>query len=149
MTRKKVYMIIESVLCALTAGLLAAAAIRMYVRGTAMQASDGLFRYIYTREKVGAALLNLLPLIAVTAVFTAAGWILGISGETADRPAAADGMDIKQSVKTQKTGRKELILRVVILLLAVLLIGLGIRNGGMADVFAKGAAVCAECIGLG
>ena len=44
--RKKVYMIVESLLCALTAGLLMAAAIRMYVEGATIQASGELFYYI-------------------------------------------------------------------------------------------------------
>ena len=152
MKRKKTYMLIESILCALAAGLPAAAAVRMYVHGAAVQVSGDLFYYIFTREKAGAVLLDLLPLIAAAAAFTVAGWILGIRDEKADQPAVLDGMDIKQSVMRavpQKTGRRELILRNVVLILAVILICLGVYNGGLADVFAKGASVCTECIGLG
>lgn len=152
MTRKKIYMWIESLLCALTAGLLAAAAIRMYVEGAAKQASGDLFYYIYTREKVGAALTALLPLIAALIAFTVAGWVLGIRDETADKPAKLPGMDVKQSVAKAvpaQTGRRERILRIVILILAVCLIFLGVRNGGMEDVLAKGASICTECVGLG
>ena len=152
MTRKKVYMVIESLLLSLTAGLLAAAAVRMYVRGAAAQASGDLFYYIFTREKAGAALQSILPVIIAFIVFTAAGWILGIKDETEDQPAALKGMDVKQSVKRavpQKTGRREKILRIVIFILAIVLIILGVRNGGLDDVFAKGAAICTECIGLG
>lgn len=32
---------------------------------------------------------------------------------------------------------------------AVLLIVLGVLNGGMQDVFVKAAKICSECIGLG
>lgn len=152
MTRKKVYMLIESLLCALTAGLLMAAAIRMYVEGAAIQASGDLFYYIYTREKVGAVLLKLLPLITGVIGFTVAGWILGIRDETQDKPAALKGMDIRESVKKavpQKSSRRIQILRVVILILAIALIILGVRNGGLDDVFAKGASICTECVGLG
>lgn len=150
--RKKVYMVIESVLCALAAGSLAAAAIRMYLHGAAVQASGDLFYYIYTREKVGAVLVNLLPMITALIAFTVAGWILGIRDETADKPAPLDGMDVKASVTKavpQKTGRREYILRVVILILAVVMIILGVYNGGMEDVLAKGASICTECVGLG
>ena len=152
MRRKKIYMAIESVLCALTAGGLSAAAIRMYLKGAAVQASGDLFYYIYTREKVGAVLVKFLPLIIALIVFTAVGWILGIRDEAADRPAAPDGTDGKVSAKKavpQKTGRREYILRIVILILAVVLIILGVRNGGLDDVLAKGASICTECIGLG
>ena len=152
MTRKKIYMVVESALCALAAGFLAAAAVRMYLHGAAVQASGDLFYYIYTREKAGAALMNILPLITALAAFTIAGWILGIRDEKADRPAALNGMDIKASVTKavpQKTGRGGLILRIVILLLAAALIFMGVRNGGMEDVFAKGSSICTECVGLG
>ena len=151
MIRKKIYMVIESVLCVLTAGLPAAAAVRMYVIGTAAQA-PGPFNYIFTREKAGAALRGFLPLVTAFAAFTAAGWILGIRDEKADQPSVPDGTDLKQSVKNavpQKIGRREGTLRIVFLILAAVLIILGVRNGGLGDVFAKGAAVCTECIGLG
>lgn len=152
MTRKKVFMLIESLLCALTAGLLAAAAIRMYLHGSAVQASGDLFYYIYTREKAGAALQTLLPLVTALIAFTVAGAVLGIRDETADKPARLDGMDVKEQVKKavpQKTGRREMILRIVILIIAVVLIIMGVCNGGMDDVLAKGASICTECIGLG
>jgi hypothetical protein len=152
MTRKRLFLIIESLLCALAAGLLAAAAIRMYIRGAAVQASGDLFYYIYTREKVGAVLVKLLPLVSALAAFTIAGWVLGIRDESADQPAALSGMDLKQSTLKavpQKSGRREHILRIVILLLAILLIILGVRNGGLEEVLAKGASICTECVGLG
>ena len=152
MRGKKLYWVIESLLCALVAGLLAAAAVRMYIHGTAVQASGDLFYYIYTREKVGAALLALLPLITAFLAFTVAGWILGIRDEKAEKPAALNGMDVKQSVTKavpQKAGRREVILRVVILILAASLIIMGICNGGLEDVLAKGASICTECVGLG
>ena len=152
MRGKKLYWVIESLLCALVAGLLAAAAVRMYIHGTAVQASGDLFYYIYTREKVGAALLTLLPLITAFLAFTVAGWILGIRDEKAEKPAALNGMDVKQSVTKavpQKAGRREVILRVVILILAAALIIMGICNGGLEDVLAKGASICTECVGLG
>ena len=147
--RKKVYMIVESLLCALTAGLLMAAAIRMYVEGATIQASGELFYYIYTRDKVGAVLMKLLPLITAGIGF---GWVLGIRDETQDKPAALKGMDIRESVTKavpQKSTRGIRILRVVVLIAAVALIIMGVRNGGLDDVFAKGASICTECVGLG
>ncbi len=40
-------------------------------------------------------------------------------------------------------------IRVFVALLAVILIALGVSNGGMADVLAKAVKICTECIGLG
>ncbi|MDO5703173.1 MAG: hypothetical protein Q4G47_07440, partial [Lachnospiraceae bacterium] len=70
MQGKKIYMWAESLLIALLAGLLMAAAIRMYMHGAAMQKSGDMFYYIYTREKAGAALAGLLPLITAFIAFT-------------------------------------------------------------------------------
>ena len=53
MDRRKVFLIIQALLCALAAVLLAAAALRLYLSGAAAQAAGG---YIFTREKAGAAL---------------------------------------------------------------------------------------------
>ena len=39
--------------------------------------------------------------------------------------------------------------RCVCIALAVLLIGLGIVNGGLWDVLVKAVNICTECIGLG
>ena len=59
MTRKKIFLIVQAVLCALIAGLLAAAALRLYFSGIGEQTGE-LFDHIYTREKAGAALLPVL-----------------------------------------------------------------------------------------
>ena len=69
MTRKKIFLIVQAVLCALIAGLLAAAALRLYFSGTGNQAGE-LFDHIYTREKAGAALLPVLPLFLVSLAMT-------------------------------------------------------------------------------
>ena len=152
MTGKKAYMVVEAVLCALTAGLLAGAAIRMYVQGAAVQASGDLFYYIFTREKVGAVLQNILPLITALIAFTAAGWILKIRDESADKPVILKRIDVKRCAAMavpQKSGRSEHILRIVFLCLAAALIIWGVLNGGLEDVFTKGSVICTECIGLG
>lgn len=152
MTRKKMYLLTESLLCALIAGLLAGAAVRMYVHGAAVQASGDLFYHIFTRETVGAALLQFLPLLSAFTAFTVSGLLLEIRDESADKPVFLKGADLKKltaKAVPQKTGRRARILRIVILLLAVVLIILGIRNGGMENMFAKGAAICTECVGLG
>ncbi len=46
-------------------------------------------------------------------------------------------------------GRGITVLRICLLALSALFLILGVLNGGARDVFAKAAAVCSECIGLG
>ncbi|MBR6185263.1 MAG: hypothetical protein IKQ41_03275 [Clostridia bacterium] len=148
MTRNRVFLIVQAVLCALVATLLAAAAIGLYIEGTAGQAETGsLFSYIYTREKVTARLSPILPLVFASLGMTAAGWILGIrEKETVGRPMP--GLAVKKSV-AQKAGRPALFMRTAFLILAAALIAAGVMNGGLEDVFTKAAAICMECIGLG
>ena len=154
MTRKKVFLITQAVLCALAAGLLAAAAIRLYCAGAAKQAEGDLFNYIYTREKAGAALLPILPVLFAALGMTAAGVLLGIRDEQADRPVRDEKLlrslgGLQDKAVRQITPQSMLYLRTVVLALSVALIVLGILNGGLEDVLAKGAAVCTECVGLG
>ena len=47
------------------------------------------------------------------------------------------------------SGRGAAVLRICLLALSGILLVLGALNGGARDVFAKAAAVCSECIGLG
>lgn len=47
------------------------------------------------------------------------------------------------------SGRGIFWLRIGLFALSALFLALGVLNGGARDVFAKAAAVCSECIGLG
>ena len=63
MTRKKLFMTVQAVLCAVIAVLLAAGALSLYLDGAAKQAEGDLFYYMFTRERAGAKLLPVLPLL--------------------------------------------------------------------------------------
>ena len=76
MERKKVFLITQSLLCALVAGLLAGIALYLYLDGAAKQAAGDMFYYSFTREKVGKALLFVLPVFLVSLGLTVAGLIL-------------------------------------------------------------------------
>ena len=65
MERKKVFLITQSLLCALIAGLLAGIALYLYFEGAAKQAAGDLFYYSFTREKATGALLVVLPVFPV------------------------------------------------------------------------------------
>lgn len=62
MTKRKIYLLIQSALCVLIALLLAVSAVRIFVEGSAYQAAGHPSEWIYTREKVAAALALILPL---------------------------------------------------------------------------------------
>ena len=154
MPRKRIFLIIQAVLCALAAGLLAAAALSLYFDGAAKQAQGDMFYYMYTREKVGERLRPILPLLIGSLGMTLGGLILGVRDENADRPTQDDKLlrdlsGIRDRAVHQTAGSRELSLRAVILSLAVVLIIAGILNGGLEEVLAKGAAICMECVGLG
>ena len=153
MTRKKIFLIVQAVLCALIAGLLAAAALRLYFSGTGNQAGE-LFDHIYTREKAGAALLPVLPLFLVSLAMTVTGIVLGIRDENADKPVRdpkllRDLGERQRCAARRSAARGTQYLRAAVFALALALIALGILGGGLEDVLAKGAAICTECIGLG
>ena len=56
---------------------------------------------------------------------------------------------IKTTEKTKKSFDCVVIIRYAVLAVAIILVVVGIFNGGMKDVLAKGVKICTECIGLG
>ena len=86
MIRQKTFMLVQSAICALAAGLLAYSAVSLYLTGLAEQAGGDLFAYIYTREKVAARLMPLIPLIFLGLGMTLSGLLLGIRDEGAEGP---------------------------------------------------------------
>ena len=154
LTRKQAFLIVQSVLCALTAGLLAVSALTLYLDGAAKQAAGDLFYPMFTREKVIAKLLPLLPLFFAALGMTAAGLILGIRDAKQDQPLPEsclprDLSGLRDRMVRQDASPRIRIMRAVFIALAAVLILLGILDGGLEDVLAKGAAVCTECVGLG
>ena len=146
MKESKAYLFVESALCVLLAGWLAASAIRMYMEGAAVQASGELFHYIFTREKVAAALRPMAPLFLVFIGTTVSGWLLGVKDEAY---MARTISPLPAKAVSQEGGRVPLIVRTAVLALAVAFIVLGILNGGLEDVLTKANAICMECVGLG
>ena len=154
MNRKKVFLIVQSLLCALVAGLLAAGALSLYLDGAAKQAEGDLFYYMFTRERATAKLLPVLPLFFCAFGLTVAGVILGIRDDNAEKPVREEKMlrslgCMRDRAVHQQADRKTLILRTAVLVIALILITIGILNGGLEDVLAKGASICTECVGLG
>ncbi len=154
MTRRKAFLIVQALFCALTAGLLAAGALSLYFDGAAKQAAGDLFYPMFTREKAGAWLLSILPVFLCSLALTAAGLFLGIRDENADKPLRDEKLlrafsRVREKAVRQQDDRKTLILRTVVLVISLMLIAAGILNGGLEDVLLKGIAICTECVGLG
>ena len=154
MTRKELFLIAQAVLCTVIAVLLTAGAVCLYLDGAAKQAEGDLFFYIFTRGRVGVKLFPVLPLIFLSLGLSVTGWILGIKDENAEKPVRNEKLlrdpgSIQNKAVLRQTDPKAGILRKAVLVIALILIAIGILNGGLEDVLAKGAAVCAECIGLG
>ena len=154
MTREKLFMAVQAVLCSVIAVLLAEGALSLYLDGAAKQAEGDLFYYMYTRERVGAKLLPVLPLLSCAVGLTVAGVILGIRDGNADKPVKdekllRDAGSLRERAVCQQADRKTTVLRAAVLAIALILIILGIINGGLEDLLSKGAAICTECVGLG
>ena len=154
MTRTKWFLIVQAVLCAVIAALLAVGALSLYAEGAARQAEGDLFYYMFTREKAGARLAPVLPLIFCALGLTIAGVILGVRDEKAEKPVRDEKLlreagRSREKAVHQQADRKTRILRAAVLAVALILIIIGIINGGLEDVLAKGAAICTECVGLG
>jgi len=154
MTRTKLFLIVQAVLCAVIAVLLAAGALSLYLDGAAKQAEGDLFYYMFTRERAGAKLLPVMPLLFCAFGLTVAGVILGIKDENAEKPVRDEKLlrdlgSIREKAVHQQADQKTRILRTAVLAIALILIVIGILNGGLEDVLAKGAAICTECVGLG
>ena len=86
MNKNKVYLIVQSVLCVVVCAMLAAAAIMIYRAGLAQKAADPL-SWIYTREKVAAALVPVMPVLILGVILTVVGLIMKITDANVDKPA--------------------------------------------------------------
>ena len=85
MNQKKLLLTAQSALCVLLAIMLAASAIGIFREGLLLKAADPLSP-IYTREKVLAALVPILPVMLLSLAVTAAGLLRGVRDEAGCGP---------------------------------------------------------------
>lgn len=85
MTEKKLYLILQSVLCVLLVILLMTAALSIYREGKAQKAEDPMAS-IYSREKTAEKFRPIAPLFFGAIGLTVAGWVLAVKDENADKP---------------------------------------------------------------
>ena len=147
MDKKKLYLLLQSILCVVLCALLIAAVLGVSSEGAARKAEDPLAR-IFTREKAAAALAPILPLLLAAAAMTALGLVLQIRDERTARPGKDRPPHEREPRGAVPPSRLRL-LRAVLLVLALALIAAGILNGSAQDVFGKAVKICSECVGLG
>ncbi len=155
MNKKKLLLILQSLLCAALAVLLVSAVIGLYLDGAADRAERPL-DWIYTREKTAERLAPAVPVLFASLAVTAAGLLLGVRDERADKGrispetrrelTASRAQEPGDAVKKERRRRT---LRIVLLAAALLLILAGIRNGGARDVLVKAVGICTEGVGRG
>lgn len=145
MNKKKLYLIIQSVLCFAVTLFLAVTAVMIFREGSALKASDPL-EWIYSREKVTSGLLRVFPLFIISVAVAAAGIVLYIRDDNYMKKGSSLSGSFKAAA--ENPGRI-MTVRTVVLILAIVFIVIGIINGSAQDVFGKAVNICTECIGLG
>ena len=145
MTGKKLYLILQSVLCVLLVIFTAVSAVSIYREGAALKAEDPLAS-IYTREKTAEKLRPIAPLFFGALGMTVVGWVLEVKDENAEKPVKDAGLVRNLTVSHRKAKR---VLQVIVAIAAVVFIVLGVMNGSAKAVHTKAANICTECVGLG
>ncbi len=145
MNRNKVLLIVQSILCVLSAVGLIVADLVIYLQGISEQESDPMAQ-IYTVDTIVDHAVIIIPVMIVSLIVTVILLTLKVKDPNADRAVNVPG------IRTNNTGGKSsatVMARTVILLVAVAFIIAGILNGSIHDVLVKASKICTECIGLG
>ena len=88
MTRTRIYLILQAILCVLLVALLSVSAVTIYREGAARKAEHPL-ESIYTREIAAEKFAPIAPLFFAAIGLTIAGLVLGIRDENADKPVTS------------------------------------------------------------
>ena len=95
MTRTRIYLILQALLCVLLVLLLSVSAVTVYREGAARKAEHPL-EPIYTREIAAEKTAPIAPLFFAAAGMLAAGLVLGIKDEKADK--AAEDCELRRNL---------------------------------------------------
>ena len=141
------YKIFLSVYAAACCLLLSLQCILLWARGNAAgnrDAAGQLLSPVISREKIAAMLRVSTPLLIGFLIAALLGCLLNTLQPASKTALRSTGPMIpKSGVPAQR------VIRIILFAAAILLIVLGIINGGMRDVLIKAIMICTECIGLG
>ena len=140
MRKARLFLLLQTCLCILSAALLIAAVISLYREGAAVQAGAPLVP-IFSREALAACLHPIVPLLLAALGLTALGLLLGVRDEKG--LGEAKGGRVENRAPGGRTART------LLLIAAIVLIAAGVCNGSARDVFGKAVKICTECVGLG
>jgi hypothetical protein len=145
--RSKLLLTVQSVLWGVTATVLIASAVSIYVSGLSLRSADPTAE-IYTVEAIGQRAVFALPLLALSVATSIVLGALGVRDERADKPAG--DVDFQGNFPEHDAGGERLgRIRAIVLSVAAVFVVVGIFNGSMADVLIKATRICTECVGLG
>ena len=102
MTRTRIYLILQAVLCILLVFLLSVSAVTVYREGAARKAEHPL-ESIYTREIVAEKTAPIVPLFYVFIGLLAGGLVLGIKDEKADK--AVEDSELRRNLIAARVGK--------------------------------------------
>lgn len=85
MTKKKLFLAVQALLCLATGIFFAVTAVFIYRDGSAWIADGHPLDWIYSREIIAERFAPILPLLAVSVLFTVIGLALGIKDEESDK----------------------------------------------------------------
>ena len=158
MDKRKILLYINSTLYGLWAMLTSVSAVNIYREGVAYQAQGHPEAWIFTREKAMEAFGAYAPFLALAVVVTLICVVKGVFDDNQDKPVADPdligiykaereaGRDITAETEKEKKLR---IVKIALLVVAVIFIIAGTKNGSMEDTLIKAVNICTECVGLG
>ena len=137
-----------SVMTVLLAACLAAGMLHLYMDGLAGQQATGPAEPVFTAQAISAMIHRISPVflawLACAVLSLLLGWL------TPEKYQASRGYPVQmKNKKSEGTSVPRNAARLVLFVAALVLLVLGIKNGGLRDVLIKAINICTECIGLG
>ena len=106
MTKSKVYLWIQGLLCAVLAAMLICAALGIYREGIALREAGDALAWIYTKEKIAERLAPIAPVFCGAALTALVGLILGVRDQRAERPVP-DAAFLRDALATEGVPREK------------------------------------------
>ena len=148
MKKRKIMAAVMSVMTVLLAVCLAAGILHLYMDGLARQQAAGPAEPVFTAQAISAMIRRISPVFwawfACVVFSLLSGWL------TPEKYQASRDYPMQmKSGEPEGTSVPRNAVRLILFAAALVLLVLGVRNGGLRDVLFKAINICTECIGLG